>query len=671
MALKSITSKWHYILLALLPVEAAAIIPGGTLYLTSSPDLAKAGEKLLYPGFGGRIDIFHMPLAPIICAALAYPVYGVKLATLVSIFILSLCALLTFSLAAVLYSPVIGFVAGTAAVVGFLLFNPDMEQLVYSSVLLCLGNVLVFRFSDDKIKDLLIGIATALTLTVKCVLLPFPVVYLLATAGGSLRRDFWRRALSLLGPSVLMIVLWGAANFPEWHSFVFLDSARGANNLIGGSMGVGGTYLMGDMKALAGIDASANVMPWVIKNIISHPLIYGWGVIKRLALVLSLQPVLLMCAVAGLWINRRRENIMLLALLCGFFLFTHCLMAIAPRFFTPLWFLLLPLAAGLVSFSKTGLEVPRKNPEAATVAFGASAAILCLLVGISIFFTLRHPFFRARSIEEYKLVTDRNPDNAWLLEQYGNMSLENGDMDSALDALSRAYGLDRSSLSGYASALFISGRYHDVGWERLKAILTSSRVDDCRNLLVLSLMAIEEERYADARLFIDRYREFNNQVRDPSDAHDLKLQQNLRARSMERIAGHFEEMLGKLLPQRIKLICSRFSLVYPEMKDIVSVKQLLFNKSAQKAAVLSEKGVEYAQSGKLDLARDELLSAIALEPRYVPAYSTLAYVYIQQGQRDKACEVYRKAIEANSDADFFPSLLATLREDHKACQSGK
>jgi|GEM_PF-7081085 len=671
MAFKSAFSKWRYLLLTLLPLEAAVMVYRGNPYLSSSPSLSKAGEKLLYPGFGGPIDIFYMPLAPIICAALAYPVHGVHLATAVSILVLSLCSLLTFSLTAVLFSPVTGFLAGTAEALGFVLFNPDMEQLVYSSMVLCLANVLVFRFGDNKFKDLLIGIATALTLTVKCVLLPFPIVYLLATAGGNFRKDFWKRSLALLGPSVLLIAVWGAANLPERHAFVFLDSARGANNLIGGSMGVGGTYLMGDMKALAGIGASENVLPWVIKNILSHPLIYAWGFVKRMALALSFQPVLFLCAVAGLWIHRRRENIMPLALLCGFFLFTHCLMAIAPRFFVPLWFLLLPLAVGLLSFRKTGVEVPLKNPAAATVTFGISAMILCLLAGTSVFLAVRHPFFKTKSLEEYKLAIGRNPNNAWLLEQYGNRSLESGDMASALDALSKAYDLDRNSLTGYAFALLISGRYHSMEWDSLKTILTSSRVDDCRNLLVLSLMAIELERYDEARLFIDRYREFNNLVRDPSDARDRKLQQNLMAKSMECIAGLFEEMLVSMPTERIRFICSRFSLVYPEITSLVSVDQLLFNKSAQKASVFSEKGVEYALSGRLDLAIKELLSAIALEPRYLPAYSTLAYVYVQQGKKDKACEVYGKAIAASRDDDFFPSLLSALREDQKACQSGK
>jgi type IV pilus assembly protein PilF len=66
---------------------------------------------------------------------------------------------------------------------------------------------------------------------------------------------------------------------------------------------------------------------------------------------------------------------------------------------------------------------------------------------------------------------------------------------------------------------------------------------------------------------------------------------------------------------------------------------------AEAARINTELGAEYARQGNYDIATEKLKKAIGQDSRYAPAHTTLAYVYTQRGDNERAEVEYRRALD--------------------------
>jgi Tfp pilus assembly protein PilF len=534
----------------------AACVVLSKLNIPVQPELVGSGEGLFYPALNGIMDNWHMPLAPLLSATAAYPVFSLHLAPAVKILLAGLCVMQTFSLAALLCSPAAGLAAAVTA--AFLCRAPfaDIEQFTYSAVILFFANVLVYGFADRRRRDTAIGLACGATLLVKSMMIPFPALYLLWTAKGKIfNREAASRAVLLFGGAAIVIFVWGTAQFADKHQPVFLDSIRGESNIITGALGITGTA-EGNQRILAGISASDSVARWALKTVATHPLRYLLGAARRCALVFSLNPLLLLLACAGFFACRKKDGAIPLALLALFFLGVHCLLTIEPRYLVPLWFMAAALAAGVLEW------VPQmrsqKEQGAAVAVFKSCAVAVTLLCAAALFFVARYPFCH-KTEATYERTIAANPDNAWLLEKYGTYCMSKGDADKGLNALERACELNPDALRNYSTALLASGRYEAAWLDKMQQIAAKNNIRDGHALIALMLMRLEQERDSDAAIILSIYNRNVNLIRNASGAYELKTQDDFRTRAKKEAGSLTAKILLLIPPQRMIPLIARVS----------------------------------------------------------------------------------------------------------------
>jgi tetratricopeptide (TPR) repeat protein len=643
--LKKPAAAWA--LFALLAFFGWGYLRGCHFYL--APKFIDSGERLFYPMLPGHLDNLNMPLVPFLSAAGAYPVFSLHLGALVGWLTVFLCVAQVFSLSALILSPLHGFLSGLCAICLCRAQFCDMEQLVCSAAVLLLANVIVFNVGRKRTGDLLISAASAVLLFVKSVFLPFPVIYLFAVE----RRLRFKRFALLCSGAVMVVFLWGAANYADTRHFVFMDEGRGTVNMIGGSLGVVGTAMEGDSRALVGLKSGDSVVVWSVKNAIEHPVRYLFGVAGRLWLVVSFRPFLLILAVGGFWINRKRTAMRMLALLAGFFVAVHCIMTIEPRYFVPLWFLLLAPATGLLPLSLDVVEEGTLSGPAGIV-FKTCGALLAVFAFLSMFLVLRYPFV-AKSGTAFKSMAEANPGNAWLWEQYGRYLVNNGDNENGVRAFAVAWKLNPYDVGAYATALFVVGRYDDAAGLEMQKSLSGSADLQWSNMIVLMLMRLEHGKYDDAAGLLAAYEQRANYVRAPSGAYELDLQRKLREKSRAQTGRLVVGILEQVPYERVCVMGARFKFIGMDEHALLD---------GYYSRHFSDTGVIDAQAGRAEAAERNLLRAIELDPHNVAAYSTLGAVYLGQKRADKLMPLYKKAIESNIGVES--SLLDLLRHDYEA-----
>jgi len=610
-------------------------------------DLADSGERLFYPAVNDSINTWHMPMAPVICAAVVYPLFSMHVSVVVKMLVAGICVLETFSLAAFLFSPLQGFVAGLVAVWLCHARYCDVEQLVYSSVILLLANIMALRFKSVKDKEALLGVATGMTVLVKTVLVPFPLLYMVLFRSGT---GFAKRAVLLFCGIITVVLLWGFANFISSGHVVLLDMGRGESNLITGVLGISGTG-EGDMRALAGLAPGSGVMLWAVKTVCLHPLRYLHGCAERLVMVFLFHPVLFLCAFLACWISHRRREIMEISALSAYFLVVHCMMTIEFRYLVPFWFIAAALACGIVGDIPLHEQTSRNSGPGWPV-FKSCAAALSAIALLSMALLLEYPFIHKHGVD-YAYIMRNSPDNIWLWSKYGDSFMYKNDMDNMVMVRKKIYEMNPNLGMSYEMALIIRNSPQDR--VRLEEMLSVGKLD----LLLAVLIKLEAGDIALARSLFARYTEEQYVIRWASGSYELGIQDRLRRVSLHRTAETMAFIIRQLPYARMCAIGARLeSLGMDEHAMLDSYYSVHF----------SDLGVIEAQAGKTEDATRDLLKAIELDPHNISAYATLGSVYIGQKRADKLVPLYRRAIELNGDAQS--PLLDMLKADYAAYSAG-
>lgn len=621
---------------------------------------ADQGSNLLYPQFGGPLWSWPMPAASLLRAVMRNVHFFLPLEYPLRLLCLCVCVGLEFSLASFLFSPLHGFAAGIVALALYTGPYCDFEQLVYSSSVLLLANVLVLDFRSEPAKDRAVGAATAFSLLIRTPLLLFPFLYLLCGSKTTLRR-LPGRLLRLFCCALAVALIWGLVIYAERGSITFLDQSRATANVLTGAMGLKGT-VEGDSHALAGLPAGGSAMLWAVRMVCAHPLRFIGAVVSRAATAAGSNVPLLAVALAGIWFSRRRSGVLSVALLAGYLFAVHCMMSIEYRYFIPFWFLCAPLACGAINILPGLAGLP--GCAAARTVLRACSAAAVVLAAFSLALVLRHPFLYQKPVD-YLRVLAQSPDNSWLWESYGEHLLEAGDFNGAKKAFFNAYVIDPYKVRGYAVALLLSGNYDDMKIASLLRTLRSRHINNGDTLLVVMLMRLEQGRCDEAQALFAEQESLVNFLRFASGPYELKMQSLLRERSLASEMRNTGGLLRSLSVARQRVIVPRLALIGLDPRQIAGEE---FFRDPPRTVQLAQAGVADAQRGDYARAEKELEQSIELNPYYIPAYSTLGAVYMHNRRMDKLIRLYRKAIDTNKDVQKSP-LLDLIEADYKIAVS--
>jgi tetratricopeptide (TPR) repeat protein len=649
-------SAWYF--LAFLLVIAVWSLHNVNFY--ALPHLADCGERLFYPSITDILDSSHMPAAAVIHALSVRSIFGFSLSRALPLLAACLCIAQVFSLAESLFSPIPAFVSGLAAIC--LCRSPycDLEQLVYSFTILTLAGLLVRDFGSRRNKDIAVGLAAGATVLVKSVLVPFPAAYLLFTLG---KDDSWRvilrRAALLFSGIILVAAIWGAVIHADSGAFTFLDQSRASSNIITGALGLTGTA-EGDYRALAGITQRDSASAWAATEIIMHPLRYAVGVIRRIGFILMLHPLLLFLASGGFLYCRRRVAAAQPALLAAFFLLAHCIMTVEPRYLVPFWFLCAPFASGLVGLllAQPDEKIPGATAGWVTPICAISTGLLSI---ISLFLVLRFPCV-AKTSDGYESVIKNNPGNDWLKARYASALIDRGESASAVQIMSGMNSFTQETLLIYGSALLTE---HDILPES-ELIKQLPPTEGAAPVFITA--CLESGNYRLANTMLNKYVQRMSYIRFASGNYELGMQEQLRARSGKDMLRLLAELMEPMPFDRMSRIAARLHNIGFDAKEAMDDTYIVRWLHARVPAyppelvAIANAGVTEARAGNLTQAEKTLTQVVETDNRYLPAYASLAAIYIKENRTAALLEINKKAMRFNPKLRNY-SLLDMVQPD--------
>ncbi|MCX5797151.1 MAG: hypothetical protein NTY77_16800 [Elusimicrobia bacterium] len=250
---------------------------------------------------------------------------------------------LVFSLGQGLHS---GLCGGLAALVAAPLLERRFNyEAVYTVLMLTTANLLVQRARSSRLRgSLLLAGALGLSLLERSVLFLFGP--LLALGEGLRGTAPGRRAAVILALVPFLFLLpWVGMNWRCHRELVLFERGRADNNIAAGALGLRST-VEGGVVLMTGA-GRGGVLTWAVGEIASHPGRYLAAVAMRLWLLFRLHPLLFGLSILAAWRLRGAGAARQLALLAGYTIGVHCLMAVKPSYLIPLWPILAALAASL------------------------------------------------------------------------------------------------------------------------------------------------------------------------------------------------------------------------------------------------------------------------------------------------------------------------------------
>ena len=303
-------------------------------WIGSSGDFhVSAGEALVHgvprPEVSSAMPGFSVPHALLLHHA------GTGARLLAQVLGLLAGGLLVFALGSLLHSGLCG-AAAALLYAGVIPAHLSSDRWLYTLLVLAAAVALARRAADPTPRrGLLLGLPLGMSLLVMSPLVLFPPV--LALYERLRRRPLppgWAKGMGLLVLACLLpLTLWAAMNWRTHGRLILFEEGRGRHNIYIGALGFVSTAV--NPGAVLEPAAGQDLLSWAAREALGHPLRTLAACLRRLAYAASFHPFLYAAALAGAWLLRRREEHLQLALLAGYFIGVHCLMAVEERYFEP------------------------------------------------------------------------------------------------------------------------------------------------------------------------------------------------------------------------------------------------------------------------------------------------------------------------------------------------
>lgn len=488
------------------------------------------GEVLLHAlGFP---NTFYMPSLGVLAALVQNHLPQGSLFLLL-LFVHASRLLLAFNLGRLIAGVPAGLLAAAAA---FLYPTDNAEQLLYGLCVLCAANLLAWSAKAPSLKrSALAGFGVGATLLVKSplFLLPWLIALwdLFKRPERPLRPALLRGALLLLC-SYVLLVPWVRLNRVVHGRFIPFEAGRADANLITGALGVVFT-VEGDTRALMGDSKGKSVYRWALERVREEPGRYFSAVGKRLGHVFLLHPFLILLALAGAWLCRKREAAQTASLVAACFALVHCLLSIEARYFDPLWLLLAPLAGCALVRGE-----PRKEMGFAWLAAVPLFAFSLFVTGLA----AAYPARVVQGVAGFDRALADFPDDPWLRVFRGYLRLDAEEQAGAMADFTEALRACRP-WDGECAALqgLLSSR--EAGPDAMASLPDSQdvRVNLMRALRWLELGRRNEARAAYARA-AELHLSASRTIRGAEDA-ELPVLAKLEPKDKELLERYLQRLL--------------------------------------------------------------------------------------------------------------------------------
>ena len=239
-----------------------------------------------------------------------------------------------------------------------------VESMCYAVAVMLVGYALVLRARLPKrslLMELVLASCIGFSFMIKsplALLPPFLAVYDLWN--GKLRNGetSWKLLLAGCIFPYLFLLPWMYMNYAFNGHLLFFENGRASQNIISGVMGI--VYTMEGAQTVAEFTPGSSVLLWAAKTVLSHPLAYLASLLQRIYLAFSWYPLLSSVFIAALFRFRRDAKIQAMGCLALYFVLMHSMLSTDPRYFYPLWPVLVLCCAAMLDF---GEPAGRKGKE--------------------------------------------------------------------------------------------------------------------------------------------------------------------------------------------------------------------------------------------------------------------------------------------------------------------
>lgn len=434
---------WCLVLAAafrLSPPLADGIIASSSGYATIDERTIGQGEMILY----GLEDISfseRMPLYPVLMSLLDRhaPAW---LAPSAGWLLWLMPLALVLALGRILHSWGCGLLAALLSIPLVGVMIPAQNDMhLFSVGFLLTATLLAWRAQAPSARSgLAVGLAVGLSLLCRSTLFFFPPVlcaYEWAAGEPGTAKRRWKGWALLILTSYLALAPWVRANWMLNGKAFPLEGQRSDAIVIAGAMGFVKSLDVCP-RDLAGPPDGTTALPWAVREVSLHPALYLIACARRVVFVASLHPVLFLLGAAGVWLGRRREGCRQTALLAGYLLGMHCMMAIDERYMRPLW----PLLSVLASSAVLRVIDPWTSGPPGRPPMGIVWACLAPLLGLGLY-AAAEVWSYPRRVRAGSLAgaLKAHPESAWLWAESGRRRLKEGDAREAAQYLARSMSL--------------------------------------------------------------------------------------------------------------------------------------------------------------------------------------------------------------------------------------
>jgi tetratricopeptide (TPR) repeat protein len=535
-------------------------------------------------------------------------------------------------------------------------------------------------------RSLVLGLAIGASLLYRSTLVFLPLILAFSETLPAARKKnpHWRRsAAALCFTPYFFLAPWIAMNWVVNHRLIVLEGKEADTIIVEGALGyvtkVGWALEPGNVPGYDGAEGS--VLAWAVREVAVHPLRYARGYLGRLGYLFSLQPALVSLALLGFWLERRKPEVREVGLLCGYYVFIHCFMAIDPEHFDPLWPLLAILAASLIHrFKSNSLQTDVLFPSfcravlrAWFIAVLALALVSSAVVGT---YALRQPL----QGDGLDLAITRNPDDDVLWLERGQRRLASGDVPGAVSDIKKAVILrpgDIQRRAVLAWARLLQGEREEFLTEALPR--ESEELGSYEALLFAHgflLLGMRDQAAAHLSHFLEFGWTSGPSTGNPAYSKTLHCGQigdyvwrtlNRRpAREAGLVFAEIERLSpgcvrypwgktrefssGSSEPSRGQFEEHSKAMHYQELGHydlaVSILNRLIAAEPAEgRGRLLSDRAVcEYLRGRPLRAIAD-LEAAIRLDSAWIPSYLTLASIHASKGRYAEAAAVYRRALK--------------------------
>ncbi|NLO91193.1 MAG: hypothetical protein GX410_04280, partial [Elusimicrobia bacterium] len=308
-------------------------------------------------------------------------------------------------------------------------------------------------------------------------------------------------AILAFGPYALLLP-WTYMNWKVFHVFRLFEGGRADENIITGALGI--VYTVEGAYSLADT-AGQNIVWWAFKTVLSHPLVYIEGVLKRLYGLFVWYPAASTLFLLGMGRLRKLPQARTLGLFVSYIVGIMCLMSIQKAYFAPIWIPALAIAAAGLMPAKPRSDESTLMQRATLLVFIAIGTALYLPLSA---YLIAYPNRLQPPSVAFSADAPDPDDNPVLLVRMSETALSSGNIAQAYIYSAAALRRTNSPLTASAFLTALSARGIDIATPlRNRAMVSRDVHSTLRTHRLFFLNALIQNRMTEAATILPQLKD--------------------------------------------------------------------------------------------------------------------------------------------------------------------